>query len=351
MKLSEFGFELPQERIALFPPDERDHCRLLVLDRKSGAIQHLQFPNILDFFDDKDSIILNNTQVFPAKLVGNKEKTNARIEVFLLRELHHEMNLWDVLVDPARKIRIGNKLFFGDGDFLEAEVIDNTTSRGRTIRFLYDGRDERVPLKDVLYQLGKTPLPKCIDREVVPEDEENYQTVYASVEGAVAAPAAGIHFTKHLLKRLEIKGVDLGFLTLHISLGSFREVEVEDLSKFKMDSEQLILGEQTCDQINKANDAKKHICAVGVSTLKALETAHTTHGHVTPFDGWTNRFIFPPYEFHVANMLLTNFHEPFSTYLMAVAAFGGYKNVMNAYQEAIKEGYNFGPYGDAMLII
>ena len=348
MKLSKFKFELPQELLAERPAPEREDSRLMVLHRDTGEIEHRQFKDVLEYFDDGDLMVMNDTKVFPARMYGNKEKTGARIEVFLLRELNRESLLWDVLVDPARKIRIGNKLYFGDDD-LVAEVIDNTTSRGRTLRFLFDGPYEEF--KAIIEKLGETPIPKYITREVEPEDAERYQTVYAKNEGAVAAPTAGLHFSKHLLKRLEIKGIDFSYLTLHVGLGTFRSVEVEDLTKHKMDSEEIHIPQKCVDQVNKAKKNKKRICAVGTTSMRVMESSVSTEGELKTFDGWTNKFIFPPYEFNLANSMITNFHLPESTLLMMTAAFGGYDLVMKAYKEAIKEGYRFYSYGDAMLII
>lgn len=349
MKLSQFKFEIPQELVAMHPAENRDESRLMVLDRKSGTIEHKMFKDILDYFDEGDTMLLNNTKVFPARLIGEKEKTEAKIEVFLLRELNRESILWDVLVDPARKIRIGNKLYFGEDDSLVAEVIDNTTSRGRTLRFLFDGTHEEF--KETIYKMGETPLPKYIKRDVEPEDEERYQTVFAKHEGAVAAPTAGLHFSKQLLKRLELKGVDFAEITLHVGLGTFRPVEVEDLTKHKMDSEQLFITQEACDIVNRAKDNKKKICAVGTTAVRAAETSVSTTSHMKPFEGWTNKFIFPPYEFHVPNCMITNFHMPQSTLQMMVAAFAGYDFMREAYDEAIKEKYRFYSYGDAMLIL
>ena len=347
-KLSQFNFELPEELLAERPSVNRDESRLMVVDRKTGAIEHKLFKDLINYFDESDVMIFNDTKVFPARMYGNKEKTGARIEVFLLRELNKENLLWDVLVDPARKIRIGNKLYFGDDD-LVAEVIDNTTSRGRTLRFLYDGSYEefRQKLKD----LGETPLPKYIKREPDAEDEARYQTIYAKNEGAVAAPTAGLHFSRELLKRLEIKGVDFANLTLHIGLGTFRAVEVEDLSKHKMDSEELYIDSETANLINSGIQNKRKVCAVGTTSMRAIETSVTTEGLITPYEGWTNKFIYPPYDFSIANCMITNFHTPKSTLLMMVSAFGGHELIMNAYKEAIKEKYKFFSYGDAMLII
>ncbi len=347
-KLSQFNFELPEELLAERPSANRDEARLMVVDRKTGKFEHKLFKDLIDYFDESDVMIFNETKVFPARMYGNKEKTGARIEVFLLRELNKENLLWDVLVDPARKIRIGNKLYFGDDD-LVAEVIDNTTSRGRTLRFLYDGSYEefRQKLKD----LGETPLPKYIKREPDAEDEERYQTIYAKNEGSVAAPTAGLHFSRELLKRLEIKGVDFANITLHIGLGTFRSVEVEDLSKHKMDSEELFINADTADLINSGIQNKRKVCAVGTTSMRAIETSVTTQGLITPYEGWTNKFIYPPYDFNIANCMITNFHTPKSTLLMMVSAFGGHDLIMSAYKEAIKEKYNFFSYGDAMLIL
>ena len=349
MKLSHFHFDLPEELLAEYPSENRDEARLMVLNRKDETIEHKQFKDLIDYFDEDDVMVLNNTKVFPARLFGNKEKTGARIEVFLLRELNEEQRLWDVLVDPARKIRIGNKLYFGEGESLVAEVIDNTTSRGRTLRFLYDGsyRDFRVKLTE----LGETPLPKYIKRDVEPEDEHRYQTIFAKNEGAVAAPTAGMHFSKHLLKRLEIKGIDFAEVTLHVGLGTFNPVEVEDLSKHKMDSEEIIIKMDAANRINKAIKNKKRICAVGTTAMRAIESSVSSSGTLNEFDGWSNKFIFPPYEFSIANSMITNFHTPKSTLLMMASAFGGYDFIKKAYVEAIKEKYKFYSYGDAMLII
>lgn len=349
MKLSKFKFNLPTEQIALYPSKNRDESRLMVVNRKTGKIEHRIFKEILDYFGPKDVFIFNNTRVFPARLYGNKEKTGARIEVFLLRELNEELRLWDVLVDPARKIRIGNKLYFGEDDSMVAEVIDNTTSRGRTLRFLYDGNHD--DFKKVLYSLGETPLPKYIDRPVEPDDEERYQNIFATEEGAVVAPAAGMHFSRELMKRLEIKDCRFAFLTLHSGLGNFREIDVEDLTKHKMDSEQMFVNADVVSTVNAAKDSNNQICAVGTSVMRAIETAVSTDGHLKEFEGWTNKFIFPPYDFSVATSMVTNFHMPLSTLLMMTASFGGYELIMNAYDVALKEGYKFGAYGDAMLIL
>jgi S-adenosylmethionine:tRNA ribosyltransferase-isomerase len=349
MKLSQFKFNLPQDLIANYPPNNRDESRLMVLDRKMQTIEHKMFKDILHYFDDGDVFVLNNTKVFPARLDGVKEKTGAKIEVFLLRELNPDSRLWDVLVNPARKIRIGNKLFFGEDQSLVAEVIDNTTSRGRTLRFLFDGKYE--DFKKKLQTLGKTPLPKIIDRPIEPEDQFRYQTIYAKHEGAVAAPTAGMHFSRELLKRLELKGVNVAELTLHVGLGNFRKVDVEDLSKHKTDSEQMFIDETATEIINKARVSGKNICAVGTTTIKALETAVTLSGIVKPYDGWTNKFIFPPFDFTTANSLVTNFHLPQSTMMMLVSAFAGFDFLMKAYDVAVAEKYRFFTYGDAMLII
>ena len=349
MKLSNFNFELPNELLAEYPSENRDEARLMVLNRKEQTIEHKKFKDLIDYFEPEDVMVLNNTKVFPARLYGNKEKTGARIEVFLLRELNPETKLWDVLVDPARKIRIGNKLYFGEDESLVAEVIDNTTSRGRTLRFLYDGSytDFRTKLKE----LGQTPLPKYIKRDVEPEDEERYQTIYAKNEGAVAAPTAGLHFSKHLLKRLEIKGVDFAEVTLHVGLGTFSPVEVEDLSKHKMDSEEAFIQKDATDVINKAKLERRRVCAVGTTVMRVLESAVSSDQTLNEFGGWTNKFIFPPYDFNIANCMITNFHTPKSTLLMMVSAFAGHDFMKKAYEEAVKEKYRFYTYGDAMLII
>lgn len=349
MKLSHFNFELPEELLAEYPSENRDEARLMVLNRKEKTIEHKLFKDLIDYFNEDDVMVLNNTKVFPARLFGNKEKTGARIEVFLLRELNSEQRLWDVLVDPARKIRIGNKLYFGEDQSLVAEVIDNTTSRGRTLRFLYDGSYEEF--RNKLNELGETPLPKYIKREVEPEDQERYQTIYAKHEGAVAAPTAGLHFSKHLLKRLEIKGVDFAEVTLHVGLGTFNPVEVEDLSKHKMDSEQITINDAAVNKINNAITRKNRICAVGTTVMRALESSVSSNHTLNSYNGWTNKFIFPPYEFSIADCMITNFHTPKSTLLMMISAFAGHDFVMEAYQEAIKENYKFYSYGDAMLII
>ena len=349
MKLSKFKYNLEQEKIALHPADNRDESKLMVLNRATRTIEHRLFKDLLDYFDDKDVMVFNDTKVFPARLYGNKEKTGAEIEVFLLRELNREQRLWDVLVDPARKIRIGNKLYFGDDDLLVAEVIDNTTSRGRTLRFLFDSPNHKF--KQTLYSLGETPLPKFINRPVQPEDKDRYQTIFAKHEGAVAAPTAGLHFSRELLKRLEIRGVDFSYVTLHVGLGNFRSVDVEDLTKHKMDSEQIWIKNEACEMVNNAKQEKRNVCAVGTTVMRTLESSVSTQGFLKPFEGWTNKFIFPPYEFSVANSMITNFHLPYSTLLMMVAAFGGYDFVIEAYDVATKNDYRFGTYGDAMLII
>ena len=350
MKLSQFKFKLPEEKIALHPTKYRDESRLMVVHRKTGEVEHKIFKDILTYFNDQDVFIFNDTKVFPARLYGNKEKTGARIEVFLLRELNEELRLWDVLVDPARKIRIGNKLYFGEDDSMVAEVIDNTTSRGRTLRFLYDGPHDEF--KAALYALGETPLPHAIiNRPVEPEDAERFQSIFARNEGAVTAPTANLHFSRELLKRLEIKGVNFAFVTLHAGLGNFRDIDVEDLTKHKMDSEQMVVAQQAVDIVNRAKDTNKNVCAIGTTVMRAIESTVSTDGHLKPYQGWTNKFIFPPYDFTVANSMISNFHMPLSTLLMITAAFGGYDLVMSAYQTALKEDYRFGTYGDAMLIL
>ncbi|MBI9055299.1 MAG: tRNA preQ1(34) S-adenosylmethionine ribosyltransferase-isomerase QueA [Bacteroidales bacterium] len=349
MKLSKFKFDLPQDLIAKFPTPNRDESRLLVIHKDTGKFEHKVFKDVVNYLNDKDVVVFNNTKVFPARLYGNKEKTGAKIEVFLLRELNREQRLWDVLVDPARKIRIGNKLYFGEDDSLVAEVIDNTTSRGRTLRFLYDGSYDEF--KKTLYDLGETPLPRFINREVEPEDRERYQTIYAKHEGAVVAPTAGMHFSRELMKRMEIKGIDFAEITLHVGLGNFRTVDVEDLTKHKMDSEKIHISEEAVKIVNNAKDIKSNILAVGTTVLRTLESSVSTIGHLKPYDGWTNKFIFPPYEVKVPNMMISNFHLPYSTLLMMVSAFGGYDVMMDAYKTAIKEKYRFGTYGDAMLIL
>ena len=349
MKLSQFKFKLPEERIALEPTFHRDDSKLMVVHRKTGEIEHRLFKEVLDYFDEGDAFLFNDPRVFPARLYGNKEKTGARIEVFLLRELNEEFRLWDVLVDPARKIRIGNKLYFGEDDILGAEVIDNTTSRGRTLRFLFDGSYEEF--KEALYRLGETPLPRWVRDKVEEQDAENYQTIFAEKEGAVVAPTAGMHFSKHLLKRMEIFGIEKTFVTLHAGLGNFRTVDVEDLSKHKVDSEQFIVTPESAEAINKAKSNSHKVVAIGTTVMRTLETVVSTHGMVTSQEGWTNKFIFAPYDFTVADAMVSNLHTPGSTQLMMVAAFGGYNTIMNAYKVAVDEGYRFGTYGDAMLIL
>jgi len=364
-KLSQFKFELPKNLIAQFPEKNRDESRLMVLHKDTGKIEHKIFKDLLDYFDDGDVMIFNNTKVFPARLFGKKEKTGAKIEVFLLRELNAEARLWDVLVDPARKIRVGNKLYFSDDRDVEklvAEVVDNTTSRGRTIRFLFEGSDEEF--RNELNILGNTPLPKYINRkEKIKEkpdyvdgsleefDRKRYQTVYAKEVGAVAAPTAGLHFSRELLKRLEIRGVDFAELTLHVGLGTFRGIEVEDLSKHKMDAEYFQVPESAAEKVNRAKEGRKKVCAVGTTSMRSIETAVSAEGMLKRAEGWTNRFIYPPYDFHIANSMITNFHLPKSSTLIMVCAFGGYDMVMEAYEEAVKEKYRFFSYGDAMLIV
>jgi S-adenosylmethionine:tRNA ribosyltransferase-isomerase len=348
MKLSQFEYKLPENLIAQYPSPKRDECKLMIIDRKTGKIQHKKFKDIIDYFDDGDLMLLNNTKVFPARMYGKKEKTGAKIEVFLLRELNGEMKLWDVLVDPARKIRVGNKLYFGDDD-LVAEVVDNTTSRGRTIRFLSDSKHE--DFKRLLYSMGECPLPKYIKRKVEPEDMERYQTVFAKEEGAVAAPISGAHFSRELLKRLEIKGIDFAELTLHVGLGTFRTIDVEDLSKHKMDAEYYRIPEETAKMANAAKDKKQRVCAVGTTAMRAIETSVSAQGFLKPSEGWTNVFIHPPYDFSIANCMISNFHAPKSSVLIMLAAFTGYDLLMKAYEVAIKEKYKFLTYGDAMLVI
>ena len=349
MKLSQYNYSFSPDMLAKYPAESRDESRLMVLNRRTGKIEPKVFKEMIDYFRQGDVLVFNDTKVFPARLYGNKEKTGAEIEIFLLRELNRDLRLWDVLVDPARKIRIGNKLYFGDDDLMVAEVIDNTTSRGRTLRFLFDGDYDEF--KAALYKLGETPLPKWIRPKVGPIDEERYQTIYAKNEGAVAAPTAGLHFSKHLMKRLEIKGVDMAFLTLHVGLGNFRTVDVEDLTKHKMDSEQVVIPERTAEAVNRVKRAGGKVCAVGTTVMRSVESSVSTEGLLKPFDGWTNKFIFSPYEFSVANCMITNFHLPYSTQLMMVAAFAGYDALMSAYDVAKKEKYRFGTYGDAMLIL
>ena len=349
MKLSQYGYDFKSEMLAQYPAENRDESRLMVVNRATGKIEHRIFKDIIEYFDEKDLFLFNDTKVFPARLYGNKEKTGAEIEIFLLRELNRELRLWDVLVDPARKIRIGNKLYFGEDDMMGAEVIDNTTSRGRTLRFLFDGSYEEF--KEALYRLGETPLPRWVREKVEEEDAERYQTIFAKNEGAVAAPTAGMHFSKHLLKRMEIKGIDSAFITLHAGLGNFRTVDVEDLSKHKMDSEQFVVLEEAAEMVNAAKGSGHKVVAIGTTVMRTIETAVSTGGMIKPQEGWTNKFIFHPYEFTVADAMVSNLHLPYSTQLMMVAAFGGYDCIMNAYQVAAEEGYRFGTYGDAMLIL
>lgn len=349
MKLSEFDFKLPEHLIASHPTQHRDESRLMVLNRKDGSIEHRVFKDIINYFGKGDTFVFNNTKVIPARLYGKKEKTMARIEVFLLRELNKDIKLWDVLVDPARKIRIGNKLYFGPDDALVAEVIDNTINGGRTLRFLYDGTHEEF--KSYLYALGAAPLPKYMNREAEEEDLERFQTIYASEEGAVIAPAAGLHFSRELLKRLQIADCNFAYLTLHNGLGNFENQDIEDLSKHRKNNEQMIITKECCDIANKGKEGGGQIVAVGTSVLRALETAVSTDGRIKEFDGWTNKYIYPPYNIAFATSLITNFHMPLSLLLMMAASMGGYEHVMNAYEMAIKEEYRFGAYGDAMLII
>ena len=349
MKLSQFKFDLPQEQIAQYPAPHRDECRMMVLHRKTGEIEHRMFKDILDFFDEHDVFVFNDTKVFPARLYGQKEKTGARSEVFLLRELNQELRLWDVLVDPARKIRIGNNLCFGEDNSIVSEVIDNTTSRGRTLRFLYDGDHDGV--KRSLYALGEAPIPRFVGRESEPEDLERFQCIFAKNEGAVTAPTAGMHFSRQIMKRMEIKGIDFAYITLHCGLGNFRTTDVEDLTKHKMDSEQMFVNHECCQMVNAAKDAEHKVVAVGTTVQRALEAACGTEGRIKEFEGWTNKFIFPPYDFSVADAMLSNFHLPYSTLLMLTAAFGDYDYTMHAYAVALQEKYQFGPFGDVMLIV
>ncbi|MBR3858470.1 MAG: tRNA preQ1(34) S-adenosylmethionine ribosyltransferase-isomerase QueA [Bacteroidaceae bacterium] len=349
MKLSQFKFKLPEERIAKEPTFHRDDSKLMVVHRQTGEIEHKLFKEVLDYFDEGDAFLFNDTRVFPARLYGNKEKTGARIEVFLLRELNEEFRLWDVLVDPARKIRIGNKLYFGDDNAMVAEVIDNTTSRGRTLRFLYDGPHDEF--KQALYALGVAPLPYYIEREATEEDYDRFQTIFAKNEGAVTAPAAGLHFSRELMKRMEIKGVEAAYVTMHLGQGNFREIDVEDLTKHKTDSEQMFVEREATEIVNKAKAQGHKVCAIGTSVMRILETAVGADGQLKEYEGWTNKFIFPPYDFRFADALITNFHIPYSTMLMVTAAYGGYDLVMEAYDVALKGDYRFGAYGDAMLIV
>ncbi len=349
MKLSQFQFNLPSEKIATEPPRWRDEAKMMVLHKATGEIEHKLFKDIIEYFGKGDTFVLNDTKVFPARLYGKKEKTEADIEVFLLRELNREQRLWDVIVDPARKIRIGNKLYFGEDQSLVAEVIDNTTSRGRTLRFLFDGSYE--DFKENLFSLGHTPVPDWVKKEVTPEDAENFQTIFAKHEGAVSAPAAGLHFSRELFNRMILKDINKAFITLHMGIGHFREVDVEDLSKHKMDSERLIITEETAELINKTKKSGHKVLAVGITVIRGLETYVTTNDEVNAYDGWTNKFIFPPYRFAIPNAIVSNFHRPGSTMMMSVAAFGGYENVIKAYKTALEQDYKFGPYGDALLII
>ena len=349
MKLSQFKYKLSEDRIAQEPVFHRDESKLMVVHRDTGEIEHVLFKDLLRYFDENDVFVFNDTQVFPARLFGNKEKTGARIEVFLLRELNADMRLWDVLVDPARKIRIGNKLYFGEDNSMVAEVIDNTTSRGRTLRFLYDGTHEEF--KQHLYNLGVAPLPPYIRRASTPEDLERFQTIYATREGAVTAPGAGLHFSRELLKRMEIKGIETAYVTMHIGLGNFRSIDVEDLTKHKMDSEQMFVEADACNKVNTAKETGHRVCAIGTSVVKTMETAVGSDGLLKEYEGWTNKFIFPPDDFTLPTALVTNFHLPMSPMLMMACAFGGYDYVMRAYEQAVKTDYRFGAYGDAMLII
>lgn len=351
MKLSQFKFKLAEENIGIHPPLHRDEAKMMVLHKNTGEIEHKLFKDIINYFDDQDTFIFNDSQVFPARLYGNKEKTGARIEVFLLRELNQEQRLWDVLVDPARKIRIGNKLYFGADDSMVAEVIDNTTSRGRTLRFLYDGPHDEF--KEALYALGEAPISSEIlaFRKAEEEDMENFQTIYAKREGAVTAPVSGLHFSRELLKRMEIKGINQAFVTLHVGLGNFRAIDVEDLTKHKTDSEEMFVEHEACEIVNKSKRDGHKICVVGTTTMKAVETAVGPNGFIKEFEGWTNKFIFPPYDFTVADAYVANFQLPLSVMLMMQCAFGGYEEVINAYHIALEEGYKFGSYGDALLII
>ena len=388
MKLSQFKFNLSEEQIALYPHTtekkfvnskgeevsfnvtRRDEARLMVVHKKSGTIdmfqkdengepiegKYIEFKNLLDYFDEGDAFILNDTKVFPARLYGTKEKTDAKIEVFLLRELNEEMRLWDVLVEPARKIRIGNKLFFDEAGSMVAEVIDNTTSRGRTLRFLYDNDQDHDQFKSDLFALGESPLPRyIIDRREEPhateDDLDDFQTVYAQNEGAVTAPATGLHFSREMMKMMEIRGINPAYITVHCGLGNFSPIEVEDLTKHKMDSEQMIINKEACDVVNNAKRNGKKVLAVGTSVVKATESAVGTDGMLKEFDGWTNKFIFPPYDFGLANCMVSNFYHPYSTLLMETAAFGGYDLIMEAYNLAAKNGYMFGCYGDSLLIL
>ncbi len=349
MKLSQFKYKLPEEKIAKYPAPYRDESRMMELDRRTGDIEHKMIMDVLDYFDEKDVFVFNDTKVFPARLYGNKEKTGARIEVFLLRELSQELRYWDVLVDPARKIRIGNKLYFGEDNSIVAEVIDNTTSRGRTLRFLYDGDHDEF--KRSLYALGESPIPRFIGRESEPEDLERFQCLFAKHEGAVTAPTAGLHFSREMLKRMEIRGFDFAYITLHCGLANFRNTDVEDLTKHKMENEQMFVEADCCRIVNTAKDNGHKIIAVGTTVQRALEACAGTNARIKEYEGWTNKFIFPPYNFTIADAMLSNFHLPESTLLMLTAAFGNYEYTMAAYETALKEGYRFGPFGDVMLIV
>jgi len=349
MKLSQFQFDLPLNLIAQTPAKKREDARMMVVHRQTGQIENKHFRDILDYFDDKDAFVVNNTKVFPARMYGRKEKTGAKIEVFLLRELNKLNRLWDVIVDPARKIRVGNKLYFGENEELVAEVIDNTTSRGRTIKFLWEGSEE--DFKAQLEALGETPLPKYIKRKPDEDDKERYQTVYAKHEGAVAAPTAGLHFSRELIKRLEIKGIRFAEITLHTGLGTFRPIEVEDLSKHKMDAEYYNIDSMACKIVNRAKEEGHRICSIGTTTMRAMESSFTAQKLLKPSEGWTNMFIHPPYNFNIADSLVTNFHLPKTSLMIMTAAFAGYDLAIEAYKKAIKDKYRFFSYGDALLII
>lgn len=349
MKLSQFQFDLPLNLIAQTPAKKREDARMMVVHRQTGQMENKHFRDILDYFEDKDVFVVNNTKVFPARMYGRKEKTGAKIEVFLLRELNKPNRLWDVIVDPARKIRVGNKLYFGENEELVAEVIDNTTSRGRTIKFLWEGNEEEF--KAQLEALGETPLPKYIKRKPDEDDKERYQTVYAKHEGAVAAPTAGLHFSRELIKRLEIQGVRFAEITLHTGLGTFRPIEVEDLSKHKMDAEYYNIDEMACKIVNKAKEGGHRICSIGTTTMRAMESSFTAQKLLKPSEGWTNMFIHPPYEFNIADALVTNFHLPKTSLMIMTASFAGYDLAVEAYKKAIKDKYRFFSYGDALLII
>lgn len=351
-KLSQFNYNLPKKLIAKYPSSERDESRLMVVNRQTGKIEHRLFKDLLDYFEERDCFIFNNTKVFPARMYGRKEKTGAKIEVFLLRELNKEAKLWDVLVDPARKIRVGNKLYFNDeegNEKLVAEVVDNTTSRGRTIRFYFEDSDEEF--REILYSLGNTPLPKYINREVEELDMDRYQTVYAKEVGAVAAPTAGLHFSERLMKQIKIKGIQSAEVTLHVGLGTFRDIDVEDLSKHKMDAEYFYVPESASKVVNQAKDEKRKICAIGTTSMRAIESAVSADSYLKTAQGWTNLFVYPPYDFSIANAMVTNFHLPKTSLMIMISAFGGYDLIMEAYEEAVKEEYRFFSYGDAMLIL